>query len=253
MTNRNNSLLDILRTDVEEWIRTCKCVFSNERDLQVKLAIWLESRAGHYSMVDTEYCVPTSELRERGYRIPRKGDNAADYPDFPWHNEISLDIVVGRGDEYAVVELKYFTRPVEWEERIFGEALLTTTTMLKDKAAIDVAMYGYCKDVRRVELVTEAFSNIVGGIALIVANNHNIWEKPKGTPLYLPFSLHEGNTFRKGFHGWGSGGSEKFKNDRPGFNTSSEYTWRWHDTSIPYRADNGDRFRYLITEITKNQ
>lgn len=251
MTNQDTSLLEILRSDIDEWLENFIGVFSNERDLQVKLAIWLESRAGHYTMVDTEYCVPTSELRERGYRIPRKADNPGEFPDFPWHNEISLDIVVARGDEYAVVELKYFTRPVKWEEKIFGETLLTTTTLLKDKAAVDVAMYGYCKDIRRIELVTEVFPKVCGGIALIVANNHTLWEKPKGAPLYLPFSLHENNAFRKGFHAWSAGGSEKFKSERPGFNTRSEYTWHWHDTPIPHEAANGDKFRYLLTTITK--
>lgn len=250
MAVQSKSLLDILRADVEEWIKTFRGVFSNERDLQVKLALWLESRADHYTMVDTEYCVPTEELRMRGYHIPRRTDNPADFPDFPWHNEISLDIVVARGDEYAAVELKYFTRPVKCEENIFGETL-HTTTRLKDKAAIDVAMYGYCKDIRRIEMVTEAFPKVCGGIALIVANNHSLWEEPKGTPLYLPFSLHQDNIFHKGFHGWSAGGSEKFKSERPGFKTRNKYKWHWDNTSIPHKAANGDIFRYLLTTIKK--
>lgn len=252
MGNRpDGKLLSLLVSDITDWVRSHDRLFTNERDLQVKLAKWLEEKKGHYSLVDTEYCVPTEELRQRQLAVPLKADNKADFPFYPWHNELSLDIVVARDECYAVVELKYFTRPVEWDERIFGEQLRSTTTLLKDKAATDVVMYDYCKDIRRIEYVTKAFRNVVGGVALLVANNHNLWKCPKGSPRYLPFSLHEGATFHKGFHQWPEGGSEEFKKDRPGFITEADYQWHWDDCRIPVKANNGDIFRFLLTTIKK--
>lgn len=248
----DSELLKLLVGDVTEWVESHDRPFTNERDLQVKLAMWLEKTTDHYTLVDTEYCVPTEELRRRNLAVPHKADDKAAFPSFPWHNQLSLDIVVARGDEYAVVELKYFTRPIEWDERIFGEPLLSTTTLLKDKAATDAIMYDYCKDIRRIEYVTKAFRNVAGGVALIVANNHNLWKEPKGSPRYLPFSLHGGKVFKQGFHNWPEGGSDDFKKDKPGFITEADYEWHWEDCTIPARATNGDNFRYLLTVIKKN-
>ena len=62
---RGAGLVGLLKTELLAWIEAHTSLLSNERDMQVKIAKFLESR-GRFDNVFTEYRVPLSELKARG-------------------------------------------------------------------------------------------------------------------------------------------------------------------------------------------
>jgi len=251
-TSRAGGLLDILEDDVRSWLASVREYFTNERHLQVELAIYLED-TGHYARVYTEYRVPLDEIYAR--RQQWKPRSISDKPlSFPWPNQISLDIVVlGHAGRFAAVELKYATRCIDGRESLFGEPMLTDSPILKNQAANNLTMYNYWKDVRRLEAMAEIYDNVDGGIALIVGNSRDLWEKPRGGALYTPFSTHEGRSFEAGEHRWPDAVADSIKSGHPDFANRGSYVCSWQDTAIERTAKNGDRFRSMMIKVEKHQ
>ncbi len=150
---KNNLLVSVLRGDIERFLNTNTELMFNERDLQVRVATWLRD-SGHYDKVDMEYAVPKEELEARGLELKTLS--------FPWNNDLSIDVVVERLGEFAAVELKYATRPVDVKIHRFGEPLRTHCLIVKNQAASDLIMYNYWKDVRRIEAL--ALFLAIGGL-----------------------------------------------------------------------------------------
>ena len=150
---KNNLLVSVLRGDIERFLNTNTELMFNERDLQVRVATWLRD-SGHYDKVDMEYAVPKEELEARGLELKTLS--------FPWNNDLSIDVVVERLGEFAAVELKYATRPVDVKIDRFGEPLKTNCLIVKEQAASDLIMYNYWKDVRRIEAL--ALFLAIGGL-----------------------------------------------------------------------------------------
>ena len=175
---KNNLLVSVLRGDIERFLNTNTELMFNERDLQVRVATWLRD-SGHYDKVDMEYAVPKEELEVRGLELKT--------PSFPWNNDMSIDVVVERLGEFAAVELKYATRPVDVKIDRFGEPLRTHCLIVKNQAAIDLIMYNYWKDVRRVEALAQCYPAVKGGVALIVTNSATYWREPRPGSGYRAF------------------------------------------------------------------
>lgn len=246
------SLLAKLYADITEWLEKQKRFFTNERDLQVKLAIFLEQK-GEYDMVDTEYRVPLEEMQARGFDVPLRDSNYAEYRHFPWYNQISVDIVVAKDGKYALVELKYATRALAEQPSIFGQPMLSDAKILKNQAASNLTMYNYWKDVRRIEAIGQAFgSKITGGIALMVSNSRDMWTMPHEGAFYTPYSMHEGAVFLAGEHRWPEGVAQRVVEGYPSFVTIRSYECRWHDTAIREKSNNGDHFKYMINIINND-
>lgn len=240
-------LLDILQRDSEQWIEQVDCLISNERDMQVMIADYLR-HTGHYTMVDTEYRVPLPELQARGVR---PGTQA-----FPWENQLSIDVVVELDGRFAAIELKYATATVDHAFTLFGEAMRDPDSQIvKNQAASNLTMYNYWKDVRRIETLAHVFSQVDGGVAIIITNNRTYWKAPRTDANYANFSMHEGNTVGRGPMTWPAGVADTITKSHPDFQLTDAYTCRWHDTHITVKAANGDPFRYCIATITnpKNQ
>ena len=77
----------------------------NERDLQMHLANHLIG-TGHYDDVDVEYYVPQKELTN-----------------YIWNNELKLDILLRKDDEFLPVELKYKTKRHSKKMKRFNEEM----------------------------------------------------------------------------------------------------------------------------------
>ena len=92
----NNSLLHIVRQDVNQFLEQFNELLFNERDFQMHLATWLRNSANSYDDVDVEYFVPWHELEKVGEYI--------------WKTELRLDIVVKKDSVYVPIELKYKTK-----------------------------------------------------------------------------------------------------------------------------------------------
>jgi hypothetical protein len=114
-------------------------------------------------------------------------------------------------------------------------------------------MYNYCKDIRRIEHLSEKFPNLVGGVALLITNDYLYWTKPTKSVAYDNFSLHDGNTIQK--VEWRKSFSENVRASHPNFYLSSSYTCQWHDTARDHTNGEGKKqkkgylFRYLLTTI----
>ncbi len=241
------TLLATLHCDCDAWIQSQQGLIANERDMQVMLAMHLID-SKHYDLVDTEYRVPLTELVARGVKPGSLS--------FPWENQLSVDIVVARQGQYAAIELKYATTIVDYEFVIFGERMRRKESqIIKNQAASNLTMYNYWKDVRRIETLSRVFEHVVGGLAIIITNNHTYWKSPRAESNYAAYSMHEGNTVGGGPMKWLSGVSPKILKSHPHFELSGLYTCNWHNTKIKVRATNGDHFKYCISTITnsKNQ
>lgn len=246
--NADNTLIQLLCSDLEAFLATNEELMFNERDFQVRVATWLRD-SGHYDDVDMEYAVPKEELVER--LKPYNVEIGTSY--FPWNNDLSIDVVVEKNDEYAAVELKYATRPVDAEIKRFGEDMMTDCLIVKDQSANDLVMYNYWKDVRRVETLTRCYPKVKGGVALIITNSTIYWNEPRHDSGYRAFSTYEGNTLRPGLLQWGKM-SDSVINSHPAFELSGTYPCHWRDTAITARAAKGKEkapFRYLLSTIVK--
>lgn len=148
-------------------------IFFNERDLQMNLAFFL-LRKGYD--VELEYKVATDFLREK-----LSLDKEQWQKTFPWEeDELAVDIVVHQNNVWLPIELKYKTKNVELLNHTrFEETYDKECKIIKDQAAQDLGRYGFWRDVRRLEITSAAFKNVVGGIAIFLTNDDNYSKCPK--------------------------------------------------------------------------
>lgn len=240
-------LLDTLRKDCKDWISSREELLMNERDLQVKLAKYLEDKS-NYRNVHMEYFVPLDMLASSGLKVPKgKGNSWSTPPDFPWHNQMYIDIVVEKDGKFAAVELKYATACIDKKLPVFNKG---SYDVLKDEGAYNAVMYNYWKDVRRIEAVTR-FDDVVGGVALIVSNAPLYWVH-RGKKLARDmFSTHEGHPVAGRPLKWN--GACSMESSHPAFNLDGKYTCVWEDTKIHshYDAEEEKYFRYMMTVVEK--
>lgn len=245
-------MIDCLKQDCEKWVSSLKEVLANERDMQVSLAIYL-STSGHYDKVHVEYAVPLPMFEKHGFEVPKHEHKNWSTPEnFPWHNQMYIDIVVEKDGKYAVVELKYATTYIDKKPTIFAEEVPNGIETVKKQGAQDIVMYNYWKDVRRIEAVSR-FPNAVGGVALIISNDKAYWSVPRALSGYLPFSPCEGNTVGPGRLVWNDSIGDTAKEAYPPFRLDGSYPCHWENTHIPVRARTKglEPFRYMMTVIYK--
>lgn len=245
-----SSLLIDLQDEVNAWLKANTDLLTGERDLQVKLALHLE-KSPKFDKVYTEYRVPLAELQYKGLPVEadsKKRGNGISQPTFPWNNDISVDIVVEHCGKFALLELKYHTKEIDCTEKLFGEDMHTDSRIIKNQAAADIVMYNYWKDVRRIEVLSDKFSNVEGGIALMIGNSSSLWDEPRPGVKYKAFSMHQDNAVGQGKLKW-DGIADKVLASHPDFELSGEYKCGWTSTAIKVCAKNGDKFRAMMTVI----
>lgn len=211
----------------------------NELHLQMSVGRYLEDEC---FLVLYEYHVPASCIK------------GSDNPEiYPWRNidkrnntnlpqEIYLDLVVYDADtkEYVPIEIKYKTRDLkDWKmgRYVLGEQM-KKVNVLRNQGAQDQGMYGFWKDVRRVEMVQRSFPKAVkNGIALFVTNDPLYFQNMKDEDIiseskkdvdYFNFRMSENRHTKKGeCMKWNKKGS-KNANKYPAFNLEGEYTVNWN-------------------------
>ena len=167
-----DTLATIVKDDICSFLEGNKELLFNERDFQMHLATYL-SNTKKYDDVDVEYYVPFTEL-----------DN------YIWKNELRIDIVVRKGQEYLPVELKYKTKKVKQKISRFGEEL-TQDGVMKNQGAQDLGRYNFWKDIRRVELVHKRFKNIKNGLAVFLTNDNYYLKAGREDSNCIKFSMTE--------------------------------------------------------------
>ena len=264
----SGNLLAMVRQDVEAYLRSPRGIIINERDLQVSLAAYLRNSANKYDAVEVEYLVPIEELvkfssqtwQEKLKKKYPQPDSPKLQPeaDYPWNNKSSMwvDIVVCHEGEFVPIELKYATKPVNMASPLtrFGEPLLNNTNVqiVKDQAANDVIMYNFWKDVRRIELLKHRYSQISGGIALLVTNSKTYWGggNARHNSSYMSFFTGQGRIVNNEYLKWSDKISPNILTGHPDLRIDGTYTCNWQDANITglQLRPNG-LFRYCLLEI----
>lgn len=226
-----SELPGIVEADIREWLKETalsgKAPFHNELDLQVNLAIYLH-KTGNYDEVQTEYFIDKNAL-------PTK-ENV-------WGKNMNLDIVLRRGDEWLVIEIKYKTRAIKEDLERFSERVNFNSS--KTQGASNFGMYGFWKDVRRIEIIKHRFGGVAGGIALFVTNDPYYLTGPKSDVACSNFSTSDGT------HGpdmsWKKGSTnDKKTGEHANFTLDREYEVKWESCEA---TDETRKFHYVIMKV----
>ena len=204
-------LLDIVKTDVKLFLDNNKKLFFNERDLQMHLAtyLWL---TGHYDNVDVEYYVPFSELKN-----------------YIWNNELRIDVLLRKGDEFFPIELKYKTKSVKKRIPRFGEQVSSDVEVMKNQGAQDLGKYDFWKDVRRIEIVRKRFKAIKNGLAIFMTNDPSYLKSGRDTSNHFKLSMVEGTHKRE--KQWLD--KDSYCNKKyPDFVVEKDYSIHWETKTI---------------------
>lgn len=205
------ALIEVAYADVKQFLDTNEELLFNERDFQMHLATFLR-QTGHYDDVDVEYYVPLSELK--GYI---------------WNNELRMDILVYKEEEFLPIELKYKTKSVRKNLLRFGERLAGKVEVMKNQGAQDLGMYDFWKDVRRIEIVRKRFKAIKSGLAVFVTNDPAYLKAGRDTSNHILFSMAEG-PHGKEKH-WLDKESKCCKT-HPDFEVEREYSIHWETRKV---------------------
>lgn len=216
------NLVEIVKKDISTFMETNNELLFNERDLQMHLAVFLRETK-KYDDVDVEYYIPYRELQN-----------------YIWRNELRIDILIHKANEYLPIELKYKTEHVKNDILRLGEKI-NDIEVLKNQGAEDLGMYDFWKDVRRIELVRNRFSLVHHGLAVFMTNDTQYLRPSKPTSNNYLFNMNEGE------HGtlkhWQKPESKCAKTHRD-FEVEKKYAIRWKDASAE-----GISFHYCIVEI----
>lgn len=213
---------ETIKKDISSFLSERTELFLNESDLQMNLSVYL-MQSGNYDDVNVEYYIPFNQLD--GYL---------------WNNELYIDIVVRRGDDFVAVELKYPTKKIAEPISRFGEQL-SEVPLLKEHSAQDIVQYNFWKDVRRMELLKKRFPSVKKGLAILLTNDM-LYMKPRREGIVCEqFSTAEGmhNSSRH----W-SIHREWMDKGYPDFDLDGQYAIKWHHSNL-----GGHKFIYCIIEV----
>ena len=220
----SGKLIDIVKADIDSYLKVPHHeILFNERDFQMHLATYLKE-TGNYDDVDLEYFVPTDMLD--GYKEL-------------WNSELRLDILVRKGAEYCPVELKYKTKQIKSSLKRFGVEV-DEVVIVKNQGAQDLGMYGFWKDVKRVEMVKERFDSVKSGLSVFLTNDEFYKKPSRETSNNREFCMCEG-PISSSKH-WQR--EAKITTVYKGFDLSMDYYIKWNETDF-----GGYKFHYCIVEI----
>ncbi len=219
-------VVDLVKDDVSAFLKSNQELLFNERDLQMHLALWLKASKNRYDDVDIEYYVPNSELQ--GY-----GDL--------WDNELRIDIVVRKETEYVPIELKYKTKGVNRQISRFGIKLSKEVLVVKNQGAQNLGMYGFWKDVKRIELLRRRFDNIHNGLVVFVTNDEMYVKGSKESSDNYLMNISEGT---HSIHKYWQKRESKLAESNPYFDVETNYSIHWESNII-----NDEKFYHTILTI----
>lgn len=220
----SGKLIDIVKADIDSYLKVPHHeILFNERDFQMHLATYLKE-TGNYDDVDLEYFVPTDMLD--GYKEL-------------CNSELRLDILVRKGAEYCPVELKYKTKLIKSSLKRFGVEV-DNVVIVKNQGAQDLGMYGFWKDVKRVEMVRERFDSVKSGLSVFLTNDEFYKKPSRDTSNNREFCMCEGPIYSSKH--WQR--EAKITTVYKGFDLSRNYYIKWNEADF-----GGHEFHYCIVEI----
>jgi len=208
---------NMLEININETIRKMaekRPIFHNEADFQFSLA-W---------EIQKQY--PEKEIRLE-YRIP----------DFS--QKIYADIWINDDQKPTIIELKY--KPKHIVANFNNERF-----DLIEQGAQDQGRYDECKDIQRIEQISELHN--AEGYSIFLTNDFSYWKNSTNKPTKdEQFRIHEGRMIN-GILDWAVDTSEGTKQGRGNINIKGQYFLNWKEYS-KLEQKNGE-FRYLLVKTS---
>lgn len=227
VSNQPVDLPYTVHTDIIKFIKNNHKLFFNERDLQINLAIYLKETS-HYDNIEVEYFVPKTILPLYG-NLSTKNER------------LFLDIVVIKDGLYIPIELKYKTKTTNMPIDRFGKQFDKLNYTLANQGAHDLGLYGFWKDVKRIELVRQQFDTVPGGIVVFITNDETYKQSPKNKSVAIGFSMTEGQHPKE--KKWLDTGCKLAKQNHS-FTVERDYSIQWID-----KATNGIELHYCVLMV----
>ena len=182
-------------------------VFLKEQDIQLYLAIELIN-TNMFDNVFIEYRVPIDLIN--GYL---------------WGNrhKVDVDILLELNGEFFPIELKYKTVLTAIERNLFGEDIQIE---LANQGAQNENCYFVWKDVKRNEILSSNFHNVITGITILITNDDSYLVGPSENSQYYPFCFSQNK--RVNSVEW-NGASESKLQKCPNFELENEYVVNWEE------------------------
>lgn len=228
--------IDALINAINQFLEEERLFFFNERDLQMKLAVYLMQKK---YKVEVEYRITKADLQNGGIY-------------YPWEEDvISIDLVLEFERYYIPIEIKYKTRAINKDIKTFtrfGENV-SAEDIVKNQSAQDLGRYGFWKDVKRLELIKARYKQVVGGIALFVTNDESYKINPKPSKKdvgYYNFRMIENETISGKLQWQKDGKVIDVTGPCRNFELENEYTinsWK------QYTANIGETMHYTLLKI----
>lgn len=239
------TIIQSIKEDISKFMEDNKTLFFNEREFQMHLCVMLKESPNEYDDIYLEY------------RIPQYVFNSNEKTnDYIWNNDLRLDIVVERDNEFCPIELKYKTKSVDkLKISRFGDILLSD--VLKDQSAEDLGMYHFWKDVYRIKLVRNHFEKVKNGLAIFLTNNPRYTKRGREDSKHINFSM-DSTRPQPREKVWqikttDSNNKKLLENQYPGFVVSKQYKIDWKNKIFSYPTKNGVSmkvpFYYCILDI----
>lgn len=173
--------LENVRECILTAIRDNKAFLFNELDLQMFVARKLKE--GFDCDIHFEYRLP-DEWNQSFYQSYKA-----------WGETPYFDLVLEHGGKFIAIELKYKLKDVPYNPDYpftrFGVGPdREGITLVTDHSAENEGRYDFWKDVKRIELLTEHFRNVIGGISVFLTNQQR-YTKCTECYKYSPFCFTE--------------------------------------------------------------
>ena len=228
---------------IVRFLESNRRLFTNERDLQMHLAIALANEYG-VDNVEVEYFIPGETFKEVFYPWKQRYKSTC-------NQDMRIDIVVQRGSEFVPIELKYKTKAIEEGSfNRFGKPL-EGVRLVKDQSAQDLGRYDFWRDVHRLELVKRVFPNVKKGIVVFVTNDNAYCKAPKENSkgqvpnCYQFYITNNKEKCRK----WENNTEVKYKPERPNFCLDKVYDIKWESLKWKGPSSGSRNFLYTLVVI----
>lgn len=234
------NLLENVKNDIEKFLNYNQEFFFNERDFQMHLAIYLKLSKNNYDDVDVEYHVP----------IDFKKDFDKEY--LTWDTKVlSIDIMVRKGEYFVPIELKYKLKGLKGSIERLGEKSQKEINIVTNQAAQDLGRYDFWKDVKRVELLSEFYKKVIGGLVVFLTNDSSYKNKPNEKVKYYNFRMDGADDIGNCVMQW-NGTCPVSSNSYGDFLLKGSYRLSWKDFVISKEKHNiskNIKYHYCIAQI----
>ena len=156
-------------------------------------------------------------------------------------DHIAVDIVLtnSQGGSNVYLELKYKTAEVR--NYNFNTELFN----LKKQGAHNNACYDFCKDIQRVEQLTQ--NNLSYGYAIFLTNDMSYLRRPRSTAQYRSFSIHQGRQLTGNLDWIPPHNSNYLRSHNIQLNNSYDIDWEAYST-LP--TGRNSVLKYLLVAIS---